>query len=758
MKQKIDTIFRLRNFIAYSTRVIIACCLVLYCTQQVSAQYANFEWVKGMGGTGADQGNGVAIDANGNVYVTGSFISAADFAIGSQLISAGGNDVFLAKYDPTGALLWAKSMGGVGNDYGYGVAVIANGDVYVTGYFGEQGADFNPGGSGGALTSAGKDDIFLAKYSSTGTFLWAKSMGGPRGDYSKGIAVDVNGDVYISGNFSKDGADFNPGGSGGAFTSAGGEDVFVAKYSSTGTFLWAKSMGGSSSDYSEGGVAVDANGNVYVTASFSSSANFNPGGSGGVLTAAGGNDAFLAKYSSTGTFLWAKNMGGSDGDIGVGVAADATGNVYVTGYFKSAAADFNPGGSGGILTPVGNYDVFVAKYNSTGTYLWAKSMGGADIDYGSGIAVDATGNVYITGYFLSAIDFNIGGIGGAFTSAGGNDAFLAKYDPAGTFFWAKSMGGAQSDAGARVAVGANDNVYAIGRFDYRGAYFNPGGGSGPGGNTGWLTGVGNNDAFVVKFSQRCENTVTLTESACDSFIFNGTTYTASGVYIDTFISSANCDSIITLNLTIAGQASNNPVVSGLYCDSITFNGVTYTATGIYTQAYTNSGGCDSNITYDITINTAEASVTRTGATLTANNASAYQWLNCGDNSIIPGATGQSYTATQNGNYAVVITINACTDTSDCTLVDNITGINELATGNTISLYPNPAGSMITIQTQQALKQATIRLVNMVGQVLLEQAGVSGTTFTIDLSGFAAGIYMLEVSGNGNDIKAKVVKQ
>jgi hypothetical protein len=542
-------------------------------------------------------------------------------------------------------------------------------------------------------------------------------------------------------------------------------------------------------------------------------------------------------------------MGGTGADYGFGVAADGSGNVYITGQFASAGADFNPGGSGGVLTSAGGGDVFVGKYDPSGTFLWAKSMGGTGSDFGRAVAVDGSGNVYVTGEFAAVgADFNPGGSGGALTAAGGNDVFVARYDPNDAFLWAKSMGGTGSDFGYGVAVDGLGNVYATGQMAAAGADFNPGGSGGA------LTSLGGNDVFAVRLRQRCEDFISLTELACNSFIFNGVTYTASGTYVDTFTSLTYCDSIVTLDLTILdtvwyavpvtacdtylfnGQTytnsgsythsfasdlgcdsivtlnliinlSSDSLVSGHYCDSVTFNGKTYTASGTYLQEYTSTGGCDSNFTYKLTIgqsssdavtqtacdsfvfdttvytttgihivtvtnesgcdstiilnltinHSSEASVVRTGSTLTVNSAERYQWINCDDNTIIPEATAQSYTATQNGNYAVIITANGCNDTSECVLVDNITGINELGVGNKVLLYPNPSDSRITIQTEEALKDAAIRLISVVGQLVSEQAGVSGILFTVDMMQYANGVYFVEISEEGKTVRMKVIK-
>ncbi len=770
---------------------------------------ANYEWAKAMGGWEADEGRSVAVDGSGNVYVTGYFTGTADFnpgGSGGSFTASGNKDIFLIKYAPDSTFLWGKKLGGTSADEGRGVAVDGSGNVYVTGLFGSATAEFNPGGSGGSLTRAGTsgNDAFLAKYAPDGTFLWAKGMGGTSSEEGRGIAADASGNVYVTGTFSGT-ADFNPGGSGGSRVAAN-TDVFLVKYNTSGVFQWVRGLGGSSVEEGNS-VAVDGSGNVYIAGHFNSTtANFNPGGSGGSLTRIGGYDVFIAKYASDSTMLWAKNMGSSSADYCYGVASDVSGNVYVTGYFASAS--FDPGG--GPLTRVGTYEIYLAAYTSDGTFRWARSIGGSgtnEYHIAYGVATDASGNVYITGTFSATADLNRGGSDGTITSTGGNpdsyNIFVAKYAADNTFLWVKRAEIPHNwafDESRYLAVDPTGKVYVTG-YIQGGADFNPGGIGGA------RTSAGGKDVFLLKLSQGCEVFTSFVESECDSFVFNGVTYTTTGVYRDTFTTAASCDSIVTLDLTITGYSSNNPVISGHYCDSVTFNGVTYDSTGVYVQNYTNTSGCDSSVTYDLTIgknspagslsitacgnfafndtvytasgihfvtfvnadncdssivlnltinSTPVATITENEGVLTAGSADSYQWLDCADNSVISGATGQSHTPTEAGSYAVIITDNGCSDTSDC--VQAGTGVSELGIGNKVQLYPNPAGSFVTIQAARSLSNATIRLVNMVGQPVALYTGQHGASCTLDMNRYAPGVYFVEISEGVRKIRMKMVKE
>jgi uncharacterized protein YjiK len=358
--------------------------------------------VQSAGSTSNDLANGIALDASGNVYITGYFYGTATFGAISKT-SAGNADIFVAKYSSSGTLQWVQSAGGTSNDAATGIAVDASGNVYITGYF------FVTATFGAtSKTSAGGSDIFVAKYSSSGTLQWVQSAGGTSSDDANGIAIDASGNVYITGYFYGT-ATFGAT----SKTSAGNADIFVAKYDPVGTaWSWVESAGGTSTDAATG-IAVDASGNVYITGYFYSTATFGVSSK----TSAGSADIFIAKYSNSGTLLWVQSVGGTSIDVAFGIALDASGNVYITGYFY-VTATFGATSK----TSVGSADIFLAKYSNTGTLQWVQSAGGTDYDYANGIAIDASGNVYIAGNFFGTATF--GAI--SKTSAGGSDIFVAR--------------------------------------------------------------------------------------------------------------------------------------------------------------------------------------------------------------------------------------------------------------------------------------------------------------------------------------------
>lgn len=430
-----------------------------------TGQAQTVEWARSAGSTFLfEQGNGISVDAAGNSHVTGFATGSTMF--GPFTIADGG--FFVAKYDPSGNVLWARSasesIGGQGN----AIVTDASGNSYLTGFFH---ATMTVGEF--TLNAVGAVDIFVAKYDSGGNVLWARSAGSTGFDAGGGITVDASGNCYVAGTFSAM-ATF------GEFTlsSAGVVDIFVAKYDPDGNVLWARSAGGTSDDHGNA-IGVDASGNSFVTGSLTGTATF-----GQITLMGGGTRIFVAKYDPNGDVLWAQTPGGSAFGRGSGIVVDATGNHYVTGSFGFQNVVTIIFGSIP-LTSVGGQEIFVVKYDGSGSALWARVAGGTSDDVGTAIAVDAAGNSYVTGRYEDTM--TIGSF--SLTSAGDRDVFAAKYDPGGNVLWVRSAGGLESDLGRGIGVDAAGNSVVTGTYQST-ATFDP----------FMLTSAGGQDIFVAKYN------------------------------------------------------------------------------------------------------------------------------------------------------------------------------------------------------------------------------------------------------------------
>jgi uncharacterized protein (AIM24 family) len=417
----------------------------------------------------------MALDGSGNVVVAGAVQGTVNFG-GGSLTSISYVDLFVAKYDGTGRHLWSRRVGSTDtSNTASGVAVDTKDNVLVTGSFTGT-ADFG----GQSLTSAGGPDIFLVKYSTAGNRLWARRFGSAGTDRGYAVAVDTSDNVVVTGFFTGT-ADFG----GGPLTSAGGADVFLAKYSPDGAHLWSKRFGGSSRDTALA-LAV-AGSDIVLTGFFEGTANF--GGSN--LTSPVATDIFVARYAADGRHLWSTRAGGtSDATIqGAGVAVDGTGSVVVTGTFTSTA-DFG----GGPLTSAGGADIFLVKYSAAGSHLWSERFGSTltvSGDMAAGVAVDRpTGDVLLTGSIVGSMSFG----GDILWQTNNYDVFVARFSGAGTHLWStratgSATGGPGHDHGMAITTDTTGNVLVTGDFVKLEDF-----------GAGLLSSTGARDGFVVKFA------------------------------------------------------------------------------------------------------------------------------------------------------------------------------------------------------------------------------------------------------------------
>jgi hypothetical protein len=368
----------------------------------------HLHWVRQFGTGGADVGRGIAIDVDGNLYVTGSTDGAFEGANG------GSTDTFIRSYDGDGNRRWTRQFGTRSADAGLDITTDGDSNVYVTGYTRGRLGDAN----------APNDDAFIRSFDSDGNRRWYRGFGtSDIDDRGSAIATDIDDNVYVAG--------WTRGALAGA--SAGIEDAFIRSFDSDGNVRWTRQFGTSGNDYAFG-IAVDANGNVYVTGDTTGSLEG---------PSAGGRDAFLRSFDSEGNLRWTRQFGTSANDYGVRVAIDAIGNAYVAGYTRGALGGIHEGG----------VDAFIRSYDRYGDLRWTRQFGTSTGDIASGIAVDANGNVFVTGSTQGALEG---------TQAGEADSFVRSYDRDGGLRWTRQFGTSAGDVGYGVSTDANGHVYATG--------------------------------------------------------------------------------------------------------------------------------------------------------------------------------------------------------------------------------------------------------------------------------------------------------
>jgi len=393
----------------------------------------NVSWALGIGGTGFDEPRSIAVDGSGNVYVTGIFDGPSIAFGATTLVNADSStiDMFIAKFDSSGNVLWAKRAGGVGREFAEGVAVDYAGNIYVSGSFEGATVSFDAV----TLTNIfpGVEDIYVVKYDPSGNVLWARSGNGSNLEWATCVTTDPYGNVFIAGPYNSDTLTFdgniiiNP------FSSMGYEEMFIVKYDSSGNVSWVKQAAGNNYFNELYSLASDAFGNIFVTGTVTSDTVYFDSI---ILSnqAAGYYDMIFAKYDSAGNVLWAKKAGGYGSDYAYSVVSDASGNAYVCGYFDSDTMFFD---STNYALINQNYysDLFMVKYDGSGNIDWVKSTGGiyqpSSFGYGQqGIAAGVSGDIYTVGCFIYdslAFDADTLFLNGNFTNS-----YLARMNDAGT--------------------------------------------------------------------------------------------------------------------------------------------------------------------------------------------------------------------------------------------------------------------------------------------------------------------------------------
>jgi hypothetical protein len=314
-------------------------------------------------------------------------------------------------------------------------------------------------------------------------------MGSTSEDRGRRLAQDADGNLLIAGYFSAT-VDFDPGPGSFPVTEAGSRDGYILKLDAAGNFIWVRTISGLLSNFIND-MALDADGNIYVTGTYQSESDFDPSAGTYTVSHVGQLDAFIAKYDPDGQLLWAHGLGSSDYDNGMALAVHPDGDVVLCGYFNGSI-DFDPGPGILTLTSAGVNDAFVCRLTSGGDLVWAKSIGAAGNQIAQGIVFDHSGHVVCTGLFGGTVDFNPGTGTASLTAAGSEDIFVLKLDGDGNFMWADRFGSTGGDWGNDIGVDSLNNVYSTGYFVGT-VDFNPGTATGQVFN---LTSAGSKDGYI----------------------------------------------------------------------------------------------------------------------------------------------------------------------------------------------------------------------------------------------------------------------
>ncbi|MEM7037501.1 MAG: T9SS type A sorting domain-containing protein [Bacteroidota bacterium] len=617
----------------------------------------NIRWGGSYGSSNDDRVDHVQTDAQGNVYIAGTFQNQVDFDPGQGTYNetaVGNEDAYLLKLDAFGAFQWVVPIGGPDVERVDAMYVDAQGNSYLVGRF-RMTVDFEAGPGTTDLTSNGSWDGYVVKYDANGVLQWAKQLGGTDFDVCAGITQLSGGDLIISGAFQST-VDFDLGAGTQELTaSANSTNCFLLRTdANASSVVWVHKLTGSGS---ANGLMVerDASDQIFWCGEFSGALDLNPGAGITTVTTNSSDAGYLVKFDANGGFLWGRPTGTEEVED---LAVTPSGRPLV------------------LRQQMGNnVEMFLSQWTAGGVFAfslhWTSPSFGnlASEVIGEDVYADASG-IYVTGSFWNRIDFDpdAGTSNLDCVNNGGfmkYDAFVLHLDQFGGFDWVKGIGDDQDDFGSAIHVDPQENVYLGGEFlfttdiDPNPVSFN-------------LTSNGNEDAFVAKYGQCLHTNNNFQVDACEEVTVNGQTYTSSGSYSQILTNAAGCDSFILVDVFITTIDTTVSFLSG------------------ETLAATGSG-------------------------------TAYQWLSCPSMTPIPGATDSTFTATTSGSYAVAITDGNCTDTSGCHTIIITSQEEALSQNADMALWPNPSRGELHADVSWAAQPAFYEVYSTRGELLQRAA-------------------------------------
>lgn len=782
----------------------------------------------------------IVTDNSGNHIITGNITAAsgiyvdlnpsptATFPISATVYS---NDFYISKYDANGTFISAFIIGSSGIDVARSLAIDQNNDIIVTGYFNGT-VDFDPSSTAAStLLSNGGNDIFLAKYSTSGTLIWAKSFGSSGSDFGTKVLVDNQGNIFLTGNFSGT-IDIDPSTAVNNLVSLGSTDVVLAKFDSNGNLITGKSFGNIGAE-SAIDIALDATKKCYITGNFAGTVDFDPSTSTSfsLTNANGAFDVYVCKFDSLLNFQWAKQLVSASTAQPNDIAIDNTGNILLAGYFNLAAIDLDlsPTSTATFAANGGGENAFIAKYDSNGNYFWGGAFGNSAANGSRAMNIwsDNAGNIISTGYFVGLVDFDLAtSTTNTITNSSTTlpSLYLAKYTSTGTLISANKLTnpGVKSmqshvDANGDLLFCGNQyggiNIDPSGTFPYTlpfpnvcGNFYNAvaikytscvlpvvnsisSATSGPCAQQSVTLSVNGalNSSTNWRWSQNsCSNTNTLgtgttvvvTPTAattvyfvkgiggcgaenlgCTSFTFNTLPVPAMSLSPASLTTCANAN--FTLN---ASGASNYTWSTGAQTNSIISSA---SVSAVYSVSSTGTNACvgtktmaitvrpPENLTYTLSTGSSiESPICKgTPVSLLIENGTAYTWTcNC---SGTPGPNGQLLLFFNNLQSTQTLTVTSTATTLCKTtlayqlLVDECTGLfsNAPLVEQQISILPNPVlQGEATLYSLQAF--SCIKIKDLSGKVIVESTVLQDqNSMPLPVTDLAGGLYFIEIYAN-----------
>ncbi|MFB6306005.1 MAG: hypothetical protein ABEH43_03295, partial [Flavobacteriales bacterium] len=612
------------------------------------------QWSVGVRSDNKDRVQDIARSSDGYIYVTGRFKDTIEMdpGVGSDtLISSGRKDIFLAKYDSLGNLVWANKIGGNDHDESTELVLDKDNNIYMTGAF-RNNCEFNPGAGQAELISDGGYDVFLAKYTPSGDYTWAVRMGNGDWNYATSIAKNPAGNsVIIGGHYQKD-IDMDPD----PVTTSilknptgWNSDIFVAEYSmSNADHIASHRTRAKNTTYADRlrDISTDSKGNIYITGESNDTMNITLLESDTTYVSTNEesgdkNNIFIAKYDSNRVLKWGYMLGNNnENEEGRGVEVDNSGNVYLTGHFKNII-DLNPSVDSNKIASDGDNDIFLAKYDNQGNYKRGFSIGSSKNDKPTDMKLDGNGNFFLIGHYGD-------GWGGTidldpdpfatdnYTRVDDNDVFVAKYTLSTDYVSGFSIGSVDNDYPYTIEVDSTGSIWLGGR-NHDTIDMNP-----SASDTALLPANNNYNGFIAQYCAPPSISI-------DSSAFADTVC----IYSSSFTLSGGTPS--------GGQFSGPGVSGGKFFPSSAGVG-----THQITYTYISANGCSNSISVPITVHAkpSKPSIDRVDIDTIMSDVSGdhYYWSN---NDSALNIDSQKIEVTQAGNYTVMVEKNGCiSDTSD----------------------------------------------------------------------------------------------
>jgi Secretion system C-terminal sorting domain len=790
--------------------------------------------VKTFGTTASEYTSTIFTNGNGEIYLVGAFAGAADFDPGPSSTNtqtvASGHDIYLAKYDSSGNFLWVRTWGAaasISHLDAYSL-VTTNNEVIVGFYTSTTSLDLDPG-TGVVTTFSAAGTAVFVKVDNDGNYIWGKRTASS--GVIKGLVIDENDQFYLSGTFQGT-ADFSPGSGTSSLTSSGGEDVFIAKYDTSGALIWVKKIGGSGNETLTT-LHMDRNNNLFLAGRFNSNTlDLNPGSGVNNVNHTSNFDSYLCKLDSSGAHRWSGALSGLSTEFIDAIATSANGDVYFGGtYFGQVDVDMGSGVQN-ISTPGLSDDMFLVKLDSAGVFQYVKVMGGVYNDAILDIVIDSTNTVYVAGSYNGTVDFDPSSNGVYELVSTSGDGFIATYTPSGNFQMVRQIGNGTGNTFVRKMFVRDDYVYACGQYNlFMYIYTSTGytGFSGQGtdcyffrmttcatvltasvslvpdtvygcsGDSVSITAVPVNGGITNTYQWRLNgnivngvfgslytgplnagNTLTCVLKSTEGCVINPITPEMPVVNnFTTFLTPSHfistnpgiiCNGVVVTFSSVATNGGSNPGYQW-YQNNILVPGATQSTFSPSVYAHNDNIACtlfpNSCTSLDsVSVNTfitvfqvPNATVNVNGNVLSAQTAGAtYQWVDCNNNyAPIPNAIQQAFSPISNGSYALIISNPFCSDTSACQTITTIGMNDQDLLEQSIRILPNPTSDNTLVTFPDFIEVTSIIITDMAGRNF-GYTLVLGNEKRVELSvgHLSPGIYILQLNHSTGVISKQLI--